>query len=121
MQSRTKNIKKCFSFTTHSPDAFAYHITQRPGYMVLLAGEVIHIVKCVPEVRLAKTEECYDQLPVIRGNEIQFLTLETHILLWQGTQVNCNSLALAIYLLDLWYRFTPRLEEALPPLSLLRN
>lgn len=110
-------LKNALALATHSPDAFAYHIMQGPGYMALLAGEVIHIVKCVPvEVRLAKTEECYDQLPVIRGNETQFLTPQTHILLRQGTQVTCNSLAPAMYLLgDSWYRFTPKPVEALPP------
>jgi len=48
---------------------------QGSGYMTLLAGEVIHIVKCVPvEVKLASIQECYDQLPVIRNNKTQFLT-----------------------------------------------
>ncbi|KAL6431965.1 hypothetical protein ACFW04_007415 [Cataglyphis niger] len=49
------------------PHIFAYHLMKGPGYMALRAGEVIHIVKCVPvEVRLARVEECHDQLPVKR-------------------------------------------------------
>jgi len=40
-----------------------------PGCMALLAGEVIHMVKCVPvEVKLARTTECYEQFPGIREN-----------------------------------------------------
>jgi len=68
-------LKNGLALATHSPDVFAYHIMQGPGYMALLAGEVIHIVKCVPvEVRLAQVQECYDQLPVIRDNKTLFLT-----------------------------------------------
>lgn len=52
-----------------SPDIFAYHFMKGPGYMDLLAGEVIHIVKCMLiEVKLDQTQECYDQLPVLREN-----------------------------------------------------
>jgi len=113
-------LKNALALATHSPAAFAYHVMQGPGYMALLAGEVIHIVKCVPvEVRLAQVQECYDQLPVTRDNKTLFLTPQTHILLRQGTQVACNSLAPAMYLLgDSWYRLTPKPVETLPPLVL---
>lgn len=115
-----KILKNALALATHSPDAFAYHVMQGPGYMALLAGEVIHIVKCVPvEVKLAQTQECYDQLPVIRNNETQFLTPQTHILMRQGTQVTCNSLAPSMYLLgDSWYRLTPKPVETLAPIVL---
>jgi len=87
-------LKNAFALATHSSDAFAYHIMQGPGYMALLAGEVIHIVKCVPvEVRLAQIQECYDQLPVTRDNK----TPQTHILLRQGTQLVIHLLPLYIY------------------------
>jgi len=81
--------------------------------MALLAGVVIHIVKCVPvEVKLASTTECYEQLPVLRGNTTYFLTPQTHILLRQGTQTTCNSFAPTMYLLgDAWYKFMPKPVE----------
>ena len=112
-----KILKNALALATHSPDAFAYHVMQRPGYMALLAGEVIHMIKCVPvEVKLALTQECYDQLPVIRNNITYFLTPRTHILLRQGTQVTCNALTPGMYLLrDSWYRFAPKPVETLPP------
>lgn len=112
-----KILKNALALATHSPDAFAYHLMQGPGYMALLAGEVIHIVKCVPvEVKIAHTNECYEQLPVIRNNETQFLTPQTHILMRQGTQVTCNALAPAMYLLgDSWYKLTSKPVEAIPP------
>ena len=51
-----------------------------PGYMSLITGEVVHIVKCIPvEVKYCKTEECYRQLPIFRGNQSFFFSPRTHI------------------------------------------
>jgi len=49
------------------------------------------------EVKLAQTQECYNQLPVIQNNITYFLIPQTYILL--QTQVTCNALILAMYLL----------------------
>ena len=86
--------------------------------MTLLAGEVIHMVKCVSvEVKLVRTTECYEQLPVIRGNETYFLTPQTHVLIRHRTQITCNSFAPTMYLLgDSWYKIMPKPVETLPPL-----
>ncbi|KMQ88976.1 hypothetical protein RF55_11456 [Lasius niger] len=110
-------LQNALAIATQAPDIFAYHLMKGPGYMALLAGEVIHIVKCVPvEVVLAQTDRCYSQLPVIRGNETHYLTPQTHILLRQGTQTTCNSFAPAMYLLgDAWYKLTPKPVDTVPP------
>lgn len=110
-------MQNALAIATRSPDIFAYHFMKGPGYMALLAGEVIHIVKCVPvEVKLAQTQECYEQLPVIRDNRTYFLTPQTHILLRQGTQITCNVLAPSMFRLEnAWYKFMPRPVEALTP------
>ena len=63
-----------------------------PGYMSVITGEVVHIVKCIPvEVKYRKTEECYLQLPIFRGNQSFFLSPRNHILTKSGIQINCNS------------------------------
>jgi len=110
-------LQNSLAIATHSPDIFAYHFMKGPGYMAVATGEVIHILKCVPiEVKIATLEECYDQLPVMRGNDTYFLTPQTHILLKQGTQINCNRLAPAMYRLeDSWYRLLPRPVESIRP------
>ena len=52
-------------------------------------AEVVHIVKCIPvEVKYRKTEECYLQLPVFRGNQSFFLSSRTHILTKSSIQTN---------------------------------
>lgn len=110
-------LQNALAIASRSPDIFAYHFMKGPGYMALLSGEVIHIVKCVPvEVKIAQTSECYEQLPVIRENTTYFLTPQTHILLRQGTQITCNALAPSMYQLGgAWYRFLPKPVEAIPP------
>jgi len=110
-------MQNALAIAARSPDIFAYHFMRGPGYMALLAGEVIHIIKCVPvEVKLARTQECYEQLPVIWNNQTYFLTPQTHILMRQGTQITCNSLAPPMYLLgDAWYKLMPKPVETLAP------
>jgi len=91
---------------------------QESGYLALLAGEVIHIVKCVlVEIKLAQIQECYDQLSVIRDKTL-FLIPQTNILLRQGTQVTCNLLAPTMYLLEFMVRLTPKPVETLSSLVL---
>lgn len=113
-------LQNTLAIATQSPDIFAYHLMKGPGYMALLAGEVIHIVKCVPvEVKLRQTSECYNQLPVMRDNQTYFLTPQTHILLKQGTQTTCNPLAPTMYLLEnSWYKMIPRPVDTLPPITM---
>lgn len=110
-------MQNALSIAARSPDIFAYHFMKGPGYMALLAGEVIHIIKCVPvEVKIAQTQECYEQLPVIRENVTYFLTPQTHILLREGTQITCNTLAPSMYHLEgAWYKILPKPIETLPP------
>jgi len=110
-------MQNALAIAARSPDIFAYHFMRGPGYMALLAGEVIHIIKCVPvDVKLARTQECYEQLPVTWNNQTYFLTPQTHILMRQGTQITCNSLAPPMYLLgDAWYKLMPRPVETLAP------
>lgn len=111
-------LHNSLAIAAQSPDIFAYHLMKGPGYMALPAGEVIHIVKCVGvEVKVAHAKECYEQLPITYRNQTQFLTPQTHILMRQGTQINCNAFAPPTYLLgDSWYRLTPTPVHTVPPL-----
>ena len=63
-------FRNTLTLATQSPDEFAYHLMKGPGYMSVIAGEVVHIVKSIPvEVKYRKTEKCYLQLPVFKGNQ----------------------------------------------------
>jgi len=41
-------LQNTLSIAALLPDEFAYRITKQPGHMAVTAGEVIHIIKCLP-------------------------------------------------------------------------
>lgn len=110
-------LKNALNLAIHSPEDFALQVMKKPGHMAVLSGEVIHIIKCTPvEVKVRHIQECYQQLPVMRGNDTYFLTPRTHILLKTGTQVSCSRVIPTMYLLhDGWYRITPNVEYSKSP------
>lgn len=102
-------IRNALSIATIAPDEFAYRYMKKPGYMALVAGEVIHIIKCVPvPIKRKITSECYSQLPVYKGNETLYLTPKTHVLLKMGTQVDCNPILPTMFKInETWYQMIP--------------
>lgn len=115
-----KVLKNALTTATLSPDIFAYNLMKGPGYTSLIAGEVIHIIKCLPvEVKFANVDICYSEMPVMRGDSIQYLTPQTHILLKQGTEITCSSIAPMMFLVEKnWYKMTPKMDPAVPPIIL---
>lgn len=91
------------------PEQFARAVMKTPGYMAVIAGEVAHIIKCIPvECTLRRTTDCYNELPVLYRNTSFFLTPNTRTLIKMGTQTECNPLLPAQYLIEgTWYRFVP--------------
>ncbi|KAG7196318.1 hypothetical protein KM043_000076, partial [Ampulex compressa] len=68
-------LKNALAIAALIPDEFAWSIMKGPGYMAVTAGEVIHIVKCIPvEVKVRHTEQCYHELPVMVKNISSFVT-----------------------------------------------
>ena len=60
-------VRNILNLATQLPDEFAYHLMKGPGYMLLIAEEGEHMVKCIVfEVKYRKTEKCYLKLPVFR-------------------------------------------------------
>ncbi|KYN13162.1 hypothetical protein ALC57_14657 [Trachymyrmex cornetzi] len=110
-------LKGALSLTINSPDEFAYQIMKGPGYMAVISGEVVHIIKCTPVVvKIQHVKECYSELPVQKDNETYFLSPRTHILIKTGTQISCNCVIPPMFFLnDGWYRMTPTPEHSLPP------
>lgn len=112
-----QTIKNSLSLATQAPDQFAFDIMKGPGYMALVSGESIHIIKCTPmEVKIQQGENCYNELQVTANNKTFFLSPRTHVLKTRGTQIQCNSLLPSYYLVnEHWYKILPQVVEALPP------
>lgn len=69
------------------PMEFAYTLMKGPGYMSVMGGEAIHIIKCIPvEVKLELSDNCYQELPVSFRNQTYFLHPKTHILKRMGSK-----------------------------------
>lgn len=76
-QQTTRNS---LSLAIVAPDQFAYDVMNNPGYMSLVAGEVVHIIKCTPvEVKVQHEENCLMKLQVTRNNKTFFLSLYTKL------------------------------------------
>ena len=112
-----QTIKNSLSIAKQSPDDFAFDLMKGPGYMGVSAGEVVHIVKCVPvEVKVQHGSYCYAELEVTRNNHTFFLTPRTHILKQTGTKMPCNSLLPSYYFIgNAWYKILPSPTEAITP------
>lgn len=110
-------LKNALSLATLSPDETAYSFMKEPGYMAIIAGEVIHLIKCTPvEVKIRSTENCYKNLPITHRNQSCFLTPKTHIITQEAAMADCNELLPTMYMLHgSWYRITPKLVESVPP------
>ena len=112
-----KVLKNSLSLATIQPDQFAFDFMRSPGYMAVLGGETIYIIKCVAVVvKLRESDECYSELPVSKDNKSYFLTPRTRILKQNGIQINCNSILPSTYEIDgVWYRFMPKPTETKNP------
>ncbi|XP_031781017.1 phosphoglycerate mutase family member 5 isoform X1 [Nasonia vitripennis] len=105
-----KVIQNSLSIATLAPDEFAYNIMKHPGYIARVAGEVVHLIKCIPKtVKILHLNECYNHLPVLTGNETWFLTPKTYILIKRGIkelQSDCNSIIPTYYkIAEKWIKF----------------
>ena len=111
-----ETIKNSLAIAVDSPDQFAYNLIGS-GYTAIVAGEVIHIFKCLAvELKIAHGNECYNQLQVLKNNDTWFKTPRTHILLKHGTQIACNNLIPSYYKVGTsWFKVSPKPIETLPP------
>lgn len=113
-------LRNALSLSSIAPDEMAYRIMKTPGYTAVTAGEVIHLVKCLPvKCKVRHTEGCYHELPVIYRNASYFLLPRSRILVRKGTNRECNDLLPTVYKIDgTWFRMTNRPIEVLAPPSL---
>lgn len=104
-------LNNALAIATRSPDEFAYRLMREPGYMAVLSGEVIHLMKCIQvEVELRPSMKCYDQLPVSWNRTDYFLSPRTRMLIRKGNEIECNRLMPPMYYLNnTWIRFTPEI------------
>ncbi|XP_046587861.1 uncharacterized protein LOC124293010 [Neodiprion lecontei] len=118
-----KVLHTALSTAPLAPAEFAFHLMKQPGYIAYIAGEVVRVAKCVPvDVRTRKTNECYQELPIFRGNESLFMLARTHILVKSGNQIECNVFLSPMFNIDnAWYSTSPNLIPAIAPDEMSTN
>jgi hypothetical protein len=95
----------------------ASRIMKAPGYTAVTAGEVLHLIKCVPvNCKICHTENCHNELPKIYNNESMFLLPRSRIITKSGTIRDCNKLLPVMYKIhDIWFHIGTCPTETLPP------
>jgi hypothetical protein len=104
----------------HHPLSLGNIITDERGYMNIIAGEVMYVIKCQPvEVILRKIDYCSTNLPVTYKNSSMFMEPVAHILTNTSMQVPCSDIIPVMYnLQNSWYSFSPSPHKAIPPVKL---
>ncbi|UQS94396.1 MAG: putative glycoprotein [Panacromy virus 2] len=111
-------LKNMLAIAYATPELFAYHYFEEPGYTAIRKGEIIHVAKCKKvSVQFRTTKgRCYDELPVVYRNESKFLTPITHIVINHGTEVNCNQIANTMYNVEgVWVSVFESLQRTKAP------
>lgn len=110
-------LQNALSLSSIAPDEMAYRIMKSPGYTAVTAGEVIHLIKCIPvDCVIRHVETCYNELPVTVHNASLFLLPRSRILTKNGTPRDCNELLPPMFSVQgTWFRISPRPIESLAP------
>nr|UQS94398.1 MAG: putative glycoprotein [Corparats virus 3] len=111
-------LKNMLSIAYISPELFAYHYFEEPGYTAIRTGEIIHVAKCKKTTVQFRTikNKCYDELPISYKNESKFLTPVTHIIINHGTEINCNQIANTMYNIEgVWVSVFESLQRTKAP------
>ncbi|XP_057323900.1 uncharacterized protein LOC130666697 [Microplitis mediator] len=113
-------LMNALALSSLTPDEFGYALMKGPGYYTTVAGELVHITKCVASpVRVRETEQCYQELPVTYNNKSYFLTPKSRILVQRGTLIECNTILPVGYFIDgVWFHITPQAIRAPSPQQL---
>ncbi|CAD6226584.1 GSCOCG00011906001-RA-CDS [Cotesia congregata] len=113
-------LMNALALSSLAPDEFGYALMKGPGYFTTVAGELVHITKCVAApVQVRVTDHCYQELPVSYNNRSYFLTPKSRILVQRGTLIECNTILPVGYLIDeAWFHLTPKAIRAPSPQQL---
>ncbi|KAH0944993.1 hypothetical protein HN011_001178, partial [Eciton burchellii] len=110
-------LQNALSLSSTAPDEIAFRVMKISGYTTVRAGEVIHLIKCIPDECLAKqTNECHNELPVTYKNHTYIFTPISRIVIKPGTPRDCNELVPIMFKIhDSWFQSVLRLVDTIPP------
>lgn len=116
-EAERATLTNVLGFSTLTPDEFGYILMKEAGYYAVVAGELVHIIKCeAVKVQVRQTEKCYQELAVTYKNQSYFVSAKSKTLVKRGTELPCDHLLPVGYKIDgYWYHTTPKLLISPPP------
>lgn len=109
-ETRNKISRNMMSIAMLSPMEFAFTYGG-PGHTAIARGEVIYLAKCSPTSVIPDVNRtgCYNEIPVINDNKMQFMSPRSRILVNIGTMIDCLPDMPPLYLLgEDWYQISSR-------------
>lgn len=107
-----KIMRNALAIATLSPSEFGYTLMKEEGYMGIVTGEVVHLVKCLKvEVEQRVTKGCYAELPITWRKQDYFLSPKTRIILKTGTPILCDPRLPSMFKIhpQVWFKMLPNL------------
>lgn len=103
-----------------NPSEFVSKLMKGPGYAAVIAGEVIHVIHCVPVyVTLHISDRCYQEIPVNYQNGVKYVAPVTRVIQQSGTEINCAPLLMGKFQFsNRWYTVDKELRDTSAPLML---
>ncbi|XP_062549264.1 uncharacterized protein LOC134213861 [Armigeres subalbatus] len=100
-----------------NPTEFATAITKEQGFTAVVAGEVLHVLKCKPVYVLPRSSNrCYQEIPANYNNESVFIAPVTRVLQKRGTEIDCTPLLPAKFMFGgRWYTTDGKFRETTAP------
>ncbi|KOC58642.1 hypothetical protein WH47_02381 [Habropoda laboriosa] len=110
-------LRNALALANIQSEDLALAIMKQPGYIAVTAGEVVHLVKCIPvECIIRHTQSCYNELPVTVRNASLFMKPKTKILIRTAMLKECNELLPTMFQIqENWYKLNPKPAESLSP------
>ncbi|KOC58953.1 hypothetical protein WH47_00965 [Habropoda laboriosa] len=110
-------LRNALALANVQPEELALAIMKQPGYMAVTAGEVVHLIKCIPvETIIRHTESCYKEPPVTVRNASLFIKPKSRILTRTAMPKECNELLPTMFEIHgNWYKLGPKPTETLTP------
>lgn len=105
------------------PEQFAYSLMHTEGYTAILAGELTHLIQCLPvNVSYRSDTTCYLEIPITYNEKPAFLTPRNRLVAYHGTEVICNPLYDVAYnFSNIWTVTTNNAHVMIPPHKLNPN
>lgn len=101
----------------YHPHTLGNLIDNEPGYMSVVAGEVMYVTKCqMVSVQVRKVHSCFNNLPILYNNKSLFMEPFSRIIMNTSMEIPCSPVTPPMYRVEQnWYTMNPFMSKAFNP------